>query len=100
MNFGLICGNRPAGKYPVDDAATIKQRLWRGCSDTLVREVVSKLCAAQLGTGGRTVNVQVKVACQNDRDCRFVLAGIVQAIKQLGSSANRYPPGSPSEGCS
>src|SRR5271166_3691147 len=86
MNSGLFCGNRPPREYPVDNAPPIKQRLWRGCSHMLIREFVSKLRTADVGRGSRPGNVQVKIACQNDRNCRFVLASIVQAIKQLGAA--------------
>src|SRR5208337_297672 len=86
MNLRLSCGKRPPREYPIDDAPAIKQRLWRCCSHTLIREFVSKLRTADVGRGSRPGNVQVKIACQNDRNCRFVLASIVQAIKQLGAA--------------
>src|SRR5271166_581726 len=86
MNSGLFCGKRTSREYPVDDAPSIKQRFRRRCPDTLVRELVSKLRTADVGRGGRPGNVQVKIACQNDRNCRFVLAGIVEALLQLGAT--------------
>src|SRR5271166_358415 len=92
MNSGLFCGNRPPREYPVDDAPSNKQRLWRCCSHMLIREFVSKLRTADVGRGSRPGNIQVKIACQNDRNCRFVLAGIVKAIKQLGAAQTVISP--------
>src|SRR5271166_3636952 len=92
MNPGLFGANGTAREYPVDNAPSIKQRLWRCRPDMLTRELVSKLCAAQVGRGIRAVNIQIKIACQNDRKGRLVLAGIVKAIKQLGATQTVIPP--------
>src|SRR5271157_5141511 len=47
MNLGLHGSDGTSREYPIDDAPSIKQRPWRCCSDTLIRECVSKLRAAR-----------------------------------------------------
>src|SRR5208283_447713 len=86
MNLGPRGSNGTAREYPVDDAPSIKQRPGRCCSDLLAREFVSKLCAAHVGTGSRPRNIQIKIACQHDRDGRLVLASIVETLMQLGAA--------------
>src|SRR5271157_1317767 len=86
MNLGLHGSDGTSREYPIDDAPSIKQRPWRCCSDTLIRECVSKLRAANVGTSSRPGNIQIKIACQNDRNGRFVLVNIVQALLQLGAA--------------
>src|SRR5271157_2617897 len=86
MNLGLRGSEGTSREYPIDDATSIKQRPWRCCSDTLIRECVSKLRAANVGTSSRPGNIQIKIACQNDRNGRFVLVNIVQTLLQLGAA--------------